>query len=135
MALVCTYICYLSISLFISVVCIPTVVFTIACIVWLFIRKRYLVKDRPNSNSNRNQVNTRLSDSEDRYVPMSKINFLKLRQQTEEINKNENVTKSIHNNSNDIGHTYAPLMMITRVQESKFEKKKEVYYEVMKGRV
>ena len=135
MALACTFVCYLAISLFISGVCVPAVVFTMACVVCLFIRKRYFVPKNRNLNTNRIQTNNRFSDSEDRYVPMSKINFLKSKQEIEERNHRENVPKNRYDNFNDMGHTYAPLTLITTVHESKIEKSKEVYYEVMNGRV
>ena len=91
-------------------------------------RKKYLFEKRQKL-----EINNRLSDSEDRYVSMSKINSMKSRQEPED--RNKGVTMNRYEISNELGHTYASLKSITRVQEGKFERSKDVYYEVMQGRV
>lgn len=122
----CTYFCYVGIPLALIIVCTPLLVLSCVCL-GCFLMTRRNNKQKQNEETNDTKEKGSDSDSDDRYVKMSKLpgNIFKpippKRRDLEKGAKYEN--------------TYAPVLVLTKVQEQRNGNKKGVYYEVMHSAV
>eukprot|EP00800_Vazella_pourtalesii_P013805 TRINITY_DN3374_c0_g1_i10.p1 TRINITY_DN3374_c0_g1~~TRINITY_DN3374_c0_g1_i10.p1 ORF type:complete len:125 (+),score=14.59 TRINITY_DN3374_c0_g1_i10:549-923(+) len=124
MSLPCTYVCYFGIPLLLVVTCLPIVLFTLMCVVYFALRRRLF---RKKGHENKDESSETIQ--EENYVPMSRINVNRTKPQVAE--RKFKYERPVMRES---VNTYAPLTVV-RIQTAHRETNKEVYYEVMNGRL